>query len=84
MTTWLAVDLHQFYMRSWLPTSLSMFGSDRGKDSPAHIKTCCEAHKTRFCGLYQVIEDTVGNRFVVVTLVAKTPSVEFEAFQLDA
>ena len=51
-----------------------------GKNPAAHIKLRREPHKAWFGGFHQIIENTIGHRFVKSAFVAEGPDLEFEAF----
>ena len=57
-----------------------MLGHHVGKNPAAHKKFCRESHEARFGGFHQVIENTIGHRFVKSAFVAEGPDLEFEAF----
>ena len=77
-------EFGQFDARRRLPALLAMFGDHVGENAAAHVEARRQAHETRLDGLDQVVEDAVGDILVKMSLVAKTPDVELQAFQFDA
>src|SRR3972149_6296230 len=64
-----------------LPAFLAVLGHHGGEYTAAHVELRVQAHETRPRGADQVVEDTVGDRFVERPLIAIGPDVELEAFQ---
>ena len=66
-----------------LPATFAMLDDHSREDAAAHVKTRCKPHVTRTGGGHQIIQNVIGDSFVVGALVAKGPDVEFQPLQLD-
>ncbi len=78
------VKASQVHAGRGFPAFFAMLGDDIGENATAHIKLGGQAHEARFGRLDQIIQDAIGDVFVKVAFLTKSPNVQFQAFEFDA
>ncbi len=59
-----------------------MLGDYVGENAAAHVKLGSETHEARIGSDHQIVQDTVGDRFVEGAFVTEGPDVKLQAFEL--